>query len=168
VDRVYQRLGRCVVAVCEGQLDEHGEAFGADQRPGSRGKLAMNLAHRLATLTAERLKVRSRSEKPGLLGRSWWSDEPGLDRAEARLCGAAAARAACEGNSGVMVTLIRALGPEYQVSTGLAPFEKVAAGERLFPAEWRNAAGNDVTSAFRDYVMPLVGPIPHYKRLRKP
>jgi 6-phosphofructokinase 1 len=166
VDRVYRRLGRCVVAVCEGQLDEHGEAFGADERPGSRGKLAMNLAHRLATLTSERLKLRSRSEKPGLPGRSWWSDQPHLDRAEARLCGAAAARAACEGHSGLMVTLIRAQGPEYQVSTGLAPFEKVAAAERLFPAEWRSAAGNDVTAAFHDYVIPLVGTIPYYSRLQ--
>ena len=166
VDRVYRRLGRCVVAVCEGQLDEHGEAFGADERSGSRGKLAMNLAHRLATLTGERLKLRSRSEKPGLLGRSWWSEEPRLDRAEARLCGAAAARAACEEYSGVMVTLIRGRGPEYQVSTGLAPFEKVASGERLFPAEWWIAAGNDVTAAFRDYVIPLVGTIPYYSRLQ--
>src|SRR6185369_8751498 len=80
VDRVYRRLGRCVVAVCEGQLDEKGQAFGADERAGSRGKLAMNLAHRLAMLTSERLKLRSRSEKPGLLGRSWWNDEPKLDR----------------------------------------------------------------------------------------
>jgi len=166
VDRVYGRLGRCVVAVCEGQLDEHGEAFGADERSGSRGKLAMNLAHRLATLTGERLKLRSRSEKPGLLGRSWWSEEPRLDRAEARLCGAAAARAACEGYGGVMVTLIRGCGPEYRISTGLAPFEKVASGERLFPAEWWSAAGNDVTAAFRDYVIPLVGTIPYYSRLQ--
>ena len=166
VDRVYRRLGRCVVAVCEGQLDEHGEAFGAHERSGSRGRLAMNLAHRLAILTGERLKLRSRSEKPGLLGRSWWSDEPRLDRAEARLCGAAAARAACEGYGGVMVTLIRGRGPEYRVSTGLAPFEKVASGERLFPAEWWIAAGNDVTAAFRDYVIPLVGTIPYYSRLQ--
>lgn len=70
VHRVYQRLGRCVVAVCEGQLDERGQPFGADVRASSRGSLAMNLAHRLALLVSERLKIRARSEKPGLLGRS--------------------------------------------------------------------------------------------------
>jgi len=163
IDAVYRRLGRCVVAICEGQLDEHGEAFGADERAGSRGKLAMNLAHRLATLTGERLKLKARSEKPGLLGRSWWSEEPALDRAEARLCGATAVRAACEGRSGVMVTLVRDPGARYQVSTGLAPLEKVAFHERLLPAVWRNAQGND--AAFRDYAIPLVGTIPHYTRL---
>jgi hypothetical protein len=66
-----------------------------------------------------------------------------------------------------MATLIRGQGPDYHVSTGLAPFEKVAVGERLFPAEWRNAAGNDVMPPFRDYVTPLVGTIPHYTRLRR-
>ncbi len=166
IDNVYGRLGRCVVAICEGQLDEHGEAFGADERPGSRGKLAMNLGHRLATVTGERLKLKARSEKPGLLGRSWWSEDPALDRAEARLCGAAAVRAACEGHSGAMVTLVRHTAPEYQVSTGLAPLEKVAFAERLFPAEWRNPAGNDVLAAFRDYVVPLVGTIPGYTHLQ--
>jgi 6-phosphofructokinase len=162
VDRVYRRLGRCVVAVCEGQLDEKGQAFGADERAGSRGKLAMNLAHRLAMLTGERLKLRSRSEKPGLLGRSWWSNEPKLDRIEARLCGAAAMRAALEGRTRVAVTLLREPGHEYQVSNGLASLERVASRERLFPSDWRNTAGTDVTAAFQDYVSPLVGTIPHY------
>ena len=163
IDRVYSRLGRCVVALCEGQLDERGEAFGADERAGSRSKLAMNLAHRLATLTGERLQLKARGEKPGLLGRSWWSEEPRLDREEARLCGAAAVRAACEGRTGAMVTLVREPGGAYRVSTGLAPLARVAAGERLLPAEWRNEA----MAAFRDYVVPLVGTIPHYTRLKR-
>ena len=167
INGIYRRLGRCVVAVCEGQLDEDGEPFGADARAGSRGKLAMNLAHRLAMLTNEHLKLKSRSEKPGLLGRSWWGEEPKLDRAEARLCGAAAMRAACEGHTRVTVTLLREPGPEYRVSTGLAPLEKVASTERLFPAEWRNVGGNDVTAAFREYVSPLVGSVPHYVRFRR-
>jgi ATP-dependent phosphofructokinase / diphosphate-dependent phosphofructokinase len=161
IDRVYSRLGRCVIAICEGQLDQRGEAFGADERGGSRGKLAMNLAHRLAGLTAQHLKLKARGEKPGLLGRSWWSDEPRQDRAEARLCGASAVRAACEGRTGVMVTLVRTPGSVYGISTGLAPLERVASGERLLPAEWRDSP------AFLEYVVPLVGTIPHYTRLQK-
>jgi 6-phosphofructokinase len=161
IDGVYSRFGRCVVAICEGQLDESGEAFGADERGGSRGKLAMNLAHRLANLTTQHLKLKARGEKPGLLGRSWWSNEPRQDRAEARLCGTAAVRAACEGRSGVMVTLVRAPGTAYEISTGLAPLEHVACGERLLPTEWRDSP------AFLEYVVPLVGTIPHYTRLQK-
>lgn len=165
VDRVYRRLNRCVVAVCEGQLDDHGEPFGADVRPGSRGKLAMNLGHRLAILVAERLKLRARSEKPGLLGRSTGGEAAPFDRTESRLCGRAAVRAACNGASAAMVTLIRQPGPEYAISTGLAPLERVAVIERLFPAEWINRAGNDVLPPFEDYARPLIGAIPHYEHL---
>jgi ATP-dependent phosphofructokinase / diphosphate-dependent phosphofructokinase len=166
IERVYRRLGRCVVAVCEGQLDERGEAFGADERGGSRGKLAMNLAHRLSALVTQRLKLKARGEKPGLLGRASWGSEPSIDRREARLCGAAAVRAAWEGRSGQMVTLVREESAEYRVSTGLAPLEKVASSERLFPVAWRNAPDGDAMAAFRDYVVPLVGTISHYPRLQ--
>jgi 6-phosphofructokinase 1 len=69
VQRVFDRLGRCTVTVCEGQLDEHGEPFGADVRMSSRGPLATNLAHRLALLVTQRLGIKARGEKPGLLGR---------------------------------------------------------------------------------------------------
>ena len=77
-------------------------------------------------------------------------------------------RAAQEGRTGVTVTLIREPGQEYQVSTGLAPLEKVASRERLFPGEWRNASGTDVTPAFHRYVSPLVGFIPHYVHFQAP
>ena len=165
IDCVFRRLGRCVVAVCEGQLDEQGEPFGADVRAGSRGALAMNLAHRLAILVSQKLKLRARSEKPGLLGRSAAPNLKSADWAEARMCGQAAVRAACEGISGRMVTFVRGAGPEYSVSNGLVPLEQAAGVERLFPSEWRNSQANDVMQPFLDYVTPLTGKIPHYERL---
>lgn len=164
IERVYQRLGRCVVAVCEGQLDEHGGPFGADVRAGSRGALAMNLAHRLTILVSEKLKLRARSEKPGLLGRSAPASLKGADWTEARMCGQAAVEAARQGRSGTMITLVRGSGPIYSASTGLALLKQVAGVERLFPPEWRNAQGNDVQPAFLDYVAPLTGSIQHYER----
>ena len=94
VDQVYRRLNRCVVAVCEGQLDEHREPFGADVRSGSRSSLAMNLGHRLAILVSQRLRVRARSEKPGLLGRSNGGFQSDSDLSDARLCGQQAVLAA--------------------------------------------------------------------------
>jgi ATP-dependent phosphofructokinase / diphosphate-dependent phosphofructokinase len=169
VDRVYGRLGRCVAAVCEGQLDENGQPFGADVRSGSGGTLAMNVAHRLAILVMEKLKLRARSEKPGLLARSG-SAYPcaaypcELDWNEARRCGQAAVRAAIEGASGVMVGLAREAGAAYAVRTTLVPLEE-AAHQKLYPPEWRNAAGNDVQPAFIDYAAPLVGAIPGYAAL---
>jgi len=165
IDAVYRRLGRCVIAVCEGQLDENGEPFGADVREGSRGSLAMNLAHRLAVLVAGGLRLRTRSEKPGLLGRSSVAFPCPTDWEEARLCGQAAVRAAVEGVSGQMITLLRNPGESYSVSTGRTDFANVAFREKLFPAEWRDPAGAGVVPAFRDWAAPLVGPIAPYPRL---
>ena len=164
VDRVFRRLGRCVVAVCEGQLDQNGQPFGADVRSGSSGTLAMNLAHRLAILVTERLRLRARSEKPGLLARSGAAYPCELDWNESRSCGQAALRAAVEGASGVMVGLAREAGAAYSVRTILVPLEE-AAHQKLYPFEWRNAAGNDVQPAFVGYAAPLVGAIPGYPAL---
>ena len=165
VDRVFRRLGRCVVAVCEGQLDENGEPFGADVRNSSGRPLAMNLAHRLAMIVIEKLKLRARSEKPGLLARSGAAYFSQLDWDEARLAGQAAVRSAVEGSSGVMITLEREPDTEYSVRYGTVPLAAVASTERAFPAEWKNSTGNDVTSAFLDYAAPLVGEIDHYPTL---
>jgi ATP-dependent phosphofructokinase / diphosphate-dependent phosphofructokinase len=165
VERVFRRLGRCVVAVCEGQLDERGEPFGADVRVASRGTVPSNLGHRLATLVEERLKIRARSEKPGVLGRSSCAERPRLDWTEAKMCGEAAVRAACAGVSGQMITIVRQPGPVYESTTGVAPLEQVAFVVRAFPEEWRSPAGNDVMPAFLDYILPLTGAVPGHARL---
>jgi len=159
IEHAYARYGRCVVGVCEGQLDNHGQPFGADVRHGSRGSLAMNIAHRLAMLTAQHLGLKTRSEKPGLLGRST-SLSVETDWNEARLCGQAAVTAAVTGQGGHMITLIREPGPEYHVRTGLVKLECVAGVERLVPAEWR--VPNGITPEFRDYLEPLISPVDRF------
>lgn len=160
VDRVFRKLNRCVVAICEGQLDENGEPYGADVRRGSRGSLAMNLGHRLAMLVSENLKIRARSEKPGLLGRSSAAFILENDWQEAGVCGRAAVRAAVEGNGGNMVSLVRDSTTEYRVATGLVPLREVALLEKVVPPSLRS--DHDVTPAFLAYVSPLIGAVRHY------
>lgn len=165
VERVYARYRRCVVAVCEGQLDEKGEAFGADVRSGSRGALASNLGHRLATLVSSNLRLRARSEKPGLLGRSSATVVSHADWQEAQLCGRAAVSAAIAGQAGVMVTLKRDPSRAYAVSTGLVALEAVAFNERLLPPTFRNESERWVTPEFLSYAAPLVGHVPAHQLL---
>jgi len=167
VEAVYRRLGYAVIAVCEGQRDERGQAFGADMiaADGFSHQLAGNLAHALAQLIARHLKLRARSEKPGLLGRTSAAFISQADRQEARLCGLAAVRAATEGISDRMITLVREAGPQYGVRTGLVELERVANAERRFPAEWIHPDGNDVQEAFRAYAAPLVGDVTPRARL---
>ena len=123
----------------------------------SRGPLATNLAHRLASLITDRLGLKARGEKPGLVGRASADLRSPVDSDEAWQCGVAAVRAACRGASKVMVTIERQPGPVYMSVTGLAPLEAVAGVERRFPSEWISASGHDVEPAYGAYAAPLVG-----------
>src|ERR1039457_2381707 len=86
-----------------------GRRFGADgDRAGSQAhRLASNLGHTLARLLSAKLGIRARAEKPGLLGRCCGEFAVPLDRREAFACGRAAAVAAGEGHTDVMVALRR-------------------------------------------------------------
>ncbi len=157
VEAVYRRLGRVVVAVCEGQLNEKGEPFGADVRTSSRAPLALNLAHVLAQRTAAALKISARSEKPGLLGRSCSALASGIDRNEARMCGRAAVEACVSGETRRMVTLIREEGPAYSCRCGSIAIGEVAGRERLLPEEWIPAEASADLPEFRAWARPLIG-----------
>ena len=161
VERVYRRLGRVVVAVCEGQLDDAGRPFGADvdRAESAAQRLASNLGHTLAHLLSEKLGIRARAEKPGLLGRCCGEFAVALDRREAFACGRAAAVAAAEGHTDAMVALRR------DSNTFLTPLETVARVERRMPAEWIHPDGNDVTVAFQEYAAGLVGEVRGWPRL---
>jgi ATP-dependent phosphofructokinase / diphosphate-dependent phosphofructokinase len=167
VERVYRTVGRVVIAVCEGQLDETGTPFGADvDRAASPvHRLASNLGHTLARLISTKLGLRARAEKPGLLGRCCGPMASDLDRREAGDCGRSAACAAAKGESGVMIAIRRDSQTPYRSSTFLTPLETVARTERLLPGEWINAAGNDVNREFIDYASPLIPKVESYAHL---
>jgi len=166
VERVYRRLGRAVIAVCEGQLDETGQPFGADvdRAESSVHRLAANLGHSLARSLSEKLNLRARSEKPGLFGRCCGPLASQVDREEAWHCGRAAVQAAADGASRVMVALRRDSTSPYRSSTFLVPLEEVARRERLVPLEWISADANNVTPPLLDYLSPLVPRVESYPR----
>ena len=137
VEAVYRRLGRVAIVVCEGQLDETGQPFGADLDR----HLASNLGHTLARRLSEKLGLRARAEKPGLIGRSCSVFAVERDRRESYECGKAAVQAMLDDASGVMV----ALGEDS--TTFLTPLENVAGKERAFPCDWIDGPG------FLDYAI---------------
>jgi 6-phosphofructokinase 1 len=167
VERIYLRLGRVLMVVCEGQLDENGEPFGADvDRAGSEGRqLAFNLGHTLANLLSDKLGIRVRSEKPGLVGRSFAALASEVDREESYACGQAAVAAMDAGETAKMVTLHRISNVPYLCETRLRDLSRVAGVERPVPEQWIVDEGNNVTGKFRDYLKPLVGEIRHWRRI---
>jgi ATP-dependent phosphofructokinase / diphosphate-dependent phosphofructokinase len=88
------------------------------------------------------------------------------DRAEAEQVGRAAVTLAAAGTSGVMVTLERQPGPNYQIRTGTTPLEIVANQQKRLPDEFIAESGNAMTAAFVAYATPLIGdPLPEFQRL---
>ena len=118
-------------------------------------KVPGGAAQTLSDMIMNETGIKSRSEKPGLLGRTSVALMSEIDRDEAELAGATAVRSAVEGQTGYMVGFRTEREPEYRSETILVPLEQVANAEKTFPLEWITPGG--VTDEFRAYCLPLIG-----------
>jgi 6-phosphofructokinase 1 len=170
VERVVRRLGCVVVAVSEGIRDPEGhfhaalsaavDAFGHRQLGGVSAYLAGRVT--------EETGLKARFEKPDTMQRASTALISAVDAQEAYEVGRAAVRAAMEGHTGQMVSLIREPGPEYRVRTGLVALEQVANRERHLPPEYMAPPEEGATEAFLAYARPLIGPpLPRHARLER-
>lgn len=172
VQNVVDRLGYCVMAVCEGVKGMDGkalvestsavdiDAFGHAQRGG--------VADYLCKVIASKLGLKARFDKPGTIQRVGGLLVSPVDQAEAFMVGEMAVQYAVDGVAGKMVTLERVSNSPYRCETGLVDLDKVANAERLMPDEFIAASGTDVTPAFIEYARPLIGgDLPAYAYLSK-
>lgn len=114
----------------------------------------------------QKLGLKSRAEKPGLLGRASIPYVSSTDREEAYAVGKFAVESALKGESGFMVAIDAVRTPKYSSSLSLVPLAKVANVEKKFPLEWI-VGGSQIADAFFDYAMPLMGEaFPEYALLR--
>ena len=118
-------------------------------------KVPGGAAQTLSDMIMAETGLKSRSEKPGLLGRTSVALMSEVDRAEAELAGAQAVKSAVEGQTGYMVGFRAEREPEYKSETILIPLEQVANAEKTFPLEWITPGG--VSDEFRAYCLPLIG-----------
>ena len=94
-----------------------------------------------------------------------------MDRAEALdlelaySCGTEAVKLACEGESGVMVTIERS--GDHRFSLGKAPLSDVAVRAKAMPRNFINDRGNDITGDFLEYMQPLISDLPVFVELEK-
>ena len=153
VGRLLKKQGFCVVALSEGAIQyvevDEVDPFGHKMKGGA--------AEHLARAIAEGLGVVARLDKPNYLQRSFSQCISAADADEAYRTGRAAVRLALEGQSDVMVTLVRGSGTEYHCDTGVAPLARVANVERLLPDQYISKEGSDVTPLFVEYARPLIG-----------
>jgi len=170
VQAMYDRHGYCVAAVSEGVRRENGTPYaeGSGKKDAFGHEVKAGVIETIAEIIEKHTGMRARFDKPAYLQRSFAELQSPVDRDEAYQAGAEAVRAAANGQSGVMVTLVRTDSPTYTLEYRIASLANVANAERMLPREYMNEAGNDVTPAFLDYARPLIGgPLLPYARLAK-
>ena len=175
VSKLYDKQGRCHIAVSEGIADKDGQSIGAmliqgetdahgnAQLSGS-GALGDQLANVLkARLTPEGGKPpRVRADTFGYVQRCFPDQSP-VDASEARGAGRYAATVAAKGDLDGSIAIVREEGEPYEAGFKRVPLEAVAAKTRHMPKEFISGH-NDVSQAFIDYAKPLVGDLPTFER----
>lgn len=192
VDRVYRKLGRCVVAASEGirykagdkksllaeKIMQGGEvdAHGNRQLSGSgalgdylsdlvKNKLGAILAKGDPKVTSGKLRVRA--DTFGYLQRSFPTIVSESDAYEARECGRRAVRYALEAPDGLgsgSVAMKRISEMPYQIDFFPTALANVARQTKPLPVEWVTG-GNGMSEAYIRYARPLVGAMPKPGRL---
>jgi 6-phosphofructokinase 1 len=174
VEKVYKKLGRCVVAVSEGISDEKGVAIASkfSKEVDSHGNVQLSgtgaLGDLLATEIKKRTKItRVRADTFGYLQRSFAGVVSDVDAKEARTVGMLAVKAAVNGKdpSG-SIAIRRKPGKKYSVYFERVPLASVSKETRHVPDSFIAKSGNDVTQAFFNYALPLVGKLPVIGRLK--
>lgn len=176
VKEVYDRHGRCVVAVSEGVHDADGTPItvklAGEVEQDAHGNVQLSGTTALGDLLAghvkSRLKIkRVRADTLGYLQRSFIGCVSDVDQREAREAGEKAAHFALWHNLDGSVTLHRT--GFYSVDYRLSSLEEVAAKTKLMPEEFIAPSGTDVTDAFLLYLRPLLGSgMPSPSRVRAP
>jgi 6-phosphofructokinase 1 len=176
VKAVYDTFGRCVVAASEGIQDAQGtplllksmEALEKDAHGNVQLSGTGALGDLLAEMVRKKLNIkRVRSDTFGYLQRSFFGCVSDVDQHEAREVGEKAAQFGIWHNLDGSITIQRT--GEYSVDYRLVPLQEVAGKTRHMPDEFINAAGNNVTDAFRYYCRPLLGSgLQSAHRLRAP
>lgn len=175
VKEIYDKLGRCIIAVSEGIQDEHGvpiitkyencktDAHGNVELSGT-GALGDILTNQIK----EKLKIdRVRADTFGYLQRSFMGCVSNVDQQEAREVGEKAAQFALWHNVDGSITIHRT--GYYSVDYKLTQLDKLAAQTKLMPDHFINEKGNHVTDAFKYYLTPLLGSnMPSASMLRAP
>ena len=160
LSRVVDRLGWAVVVVAEGIRHADGkpvyETRSAAQSDPLNRPLIGGVGQHLAAIVDDRLGIRCRNEKPGLLGRASIAYAAKQDLEDAALVGRAGVQALVSGNTNVMVSLEPL---ESTSKTKFVPLSDAAGHERTIPSEWLLRGALPVDQPFFDYIRPLVGPI---------
>ncbi|HHH76373.1 MAG TPA: 6-phosphofructokinase [Phycisphaerae bacterium] len=177
VKRVYDKLGRCQIAVSEGIVDATGtpvmvslaERLGHRVERDSHGNVSLSGSGALGDFLSDFLKaelkenfetLRVRADTFGYLQRSFPGFASEVDQKEARMAGRKAVEFAASGQKSGSVAFKRLDKKEYEIEYIRAELKDVARHTKDLPRNFINKEGNNITQAFVDYAKDLVGELP--------
>ncbi|MBX3410322.1 MAG: diphosphate--fructose-6-phosphate 1-phosphotransferase [Phycisphaeraceae bacterium] len=187
VEAIYSKKGRCHIVVSEGIQDNTGTPIGArlikNAQVDAHGNVQLSgsgaLGDQLGDLLKEKLTPkggkppRVRADTFGYIQRCW-PDQSIIDQIEARRSGRFAAQLAMQGHGDGSVAIVRtgsgssaflgARGEAYASDYKRVDLSAIAARTRHMPAEFLSGH-NNVSRAFIEYCLPLVGDLPGFERL---
>lgn len=176
VKSVYDKYGRCVIAISEGIHDGDGNPIVtklAEQvEHDAHGNVQLSGNGALADMLSDQIKSklnikRVRGDTLGYMQRSFIGCVSDVDQNEAREVGEKAVQFAMWGTTDGSVAIKRT--GFYSVDYELEPLEKIAGKTKVMPDEFIDDSNTDVTDAFRMYLRPLLGRgMPDAYRLRAP
>lgn len=147
-----------LVTISEGLKDKDGHMIGDSGIVDGFGHTVPGgAAQSLSERIMQKTGIKSRSEKPGLLGRTSMPYVSPVDRDEAYAVGRKAVELVLAGESGYMVTIDASRENGYTWQAGKAELAAVANVEKKFPLEWITEDGFGIKQEFFDYALPLIG-----------
>ncbi len=174
VDRVYKKLGRCVIAVSEGVSRPDGktyaEVLAENAECDAHGNVQLSGTGALADYLAAQVKSnlgvkRVRADTFGYLQRSFAGFQSPVDADEARRCGRQAVLYSLKEDNGSVAIKRLGNGSKYAVELFRTNLSEVAEHTKNVPDDYINTEGNGMTEAFMEYAKPLVGELPQTEYL---
>lgn len=158
IRRVQENHRSVIVAVSEG-IEIPEEAAGTNYRSGAKDifghRYLSGVGKCLEGIVSREIGCKVRSIELNVMQRCASHIASLTDLEEAEGIGAAAVKAALNGETGKMMTFVRQDDP-YKVTFGTVDAGEVANHEKKFPLQWINPEQNGVLPAAIDYFMPLI------------
>ncbi len=152
-----KRYRAVIVAVSEGiKADRLPSGFGSELTDAFGHKYLSGIGKYLEKITADHFGCKVRSIELNVMQRCSAHVASLTDLNEAAEIGGEAVRAAMNGESGKMMIFRRISNEPYRVAVLSEPVENCANKEKMFPREWINSDGNNVTTDALNYFLPLI------------
>ncbi|MDI1248399.1 MAG: 6-phosphofructokinase [Lacunisphaera sp.] len=178
VRRVLKREKHCVVVASEGLVDKDGNYVSVETSATDTAGHAQlgGVGEFMKDLVESQVGAKARVARLGVAQRAAAHLASKTDADEAFLVGQAAVKAAVNGESDKLVTLVRGDGDNYTCETGLSALTDVVGNLKKLPKEWVNEDGVSLNFQFFRYATPLIqgevtvpydNGLPAYARLGK-